>query len=51
MAIIKECGGKMLSQEKQWNLALEALTESFKAYVECGDAFKAKTILKYVIFA
>jgi len=51
MAIIKECGGKMLTQEKQWDQALEALGESFKSYVESGDSHKAKTILKYVIFA
>jgi COP9 signalosome complex subunit 2 len=51
MAIIKECGGKMLCSEKQWSRALEALGESFKSYVECGDSMKAKTILKYVIFA
>lgn len=48
-AIIKESGGKMHMSEKQWDLALDELFESFKNYQEVGNGMKAKTLLKYSI--
>lgn len=35
--------------EKQWDLALDELFESFKNYQEVGNGMKAKTLLKYSI--
>ena len=50
MGVIKENGGKMFLDEKNWQLALEDLFESFKNYQESGNS-RAKTVLKYVVLA
>lgn len=48
-AIVKECGGKMHMEQKQWSIAIEELYEAFEAYQMYGKGEKAKQILKYVI--
>ncbi|KUF93447.1 Syntaxin-31 [Phytophthora nicotianae] len=49
-AVIREEGGKMYLEEKEWMLAYNEFFESFRNYQEAGNA-RAKQCLKYVVLA
>ncbi|KTW30356.1 hypothetical protein T552_00829 [Pneumocystis carinii B80] len=50
MGIIRECGGKMHMEEKQWQKAQTDFLESFKNYDEAGSHHRIR-VLKYLILA
>ncbi|ETI54016.1 hypothetical protein F442_03100 [Phytophthora nicotianae P10297] len=50
MGVIREEGGKMYLEEKEWMLAYNEFFESFRNYQEAGNA-RAKQCLKYVVLA
>lgn len=50
MGVIRECGGKMHMNEKQWQEAQTDFFESFKNYDEAGSNHRIR-VLKYLILA
>ncbi|TDH69304.1 hypothetical protein CCR75_002543 [Bremia lactucae] len=50
MGFIREEGGKMYMEEKEWTLAYNEFFESFRNYQEAGNA-RATQCLKYVVLA
>ncbi|KAH8930154.1 PCI-domain-containing protein [Atractiella rhizophila] len=50
MGIMKECGGKMHMNEKEWSEAQEDFFEAFKSYDEAGSSQRTQ-VLKYLVLA
>ncbi|KAJ3295368.1 COP9 signalosome complex subunit 2 [Borealophlyctis nickersoniae] len=50
MGVIRECGGKMHMNEKQWDAAQTDFFEAFKNYDEAGSAQRI-ACLKYLVLA
>ncbi|CAO3689041.1 unnamed protein product [Rhizopus stolonifer] len=50
MGVIRECGGKMHMNEKQWEDAQTDFFESFKNYDEAGSTQRIQ-VLKYLVLA
>ncbi|EMR10703.1 hypothetical protein PNEG_00854 [Pneumocystis murina B123] len=50
MGVIRECGGKMHMEEKQWQKAQTDFFESFKNYDEAGSHHRIR-VLKYLVLA
>ncbi|KAG6954977.1 hypothetical protein JG688_00012106 [Phytophthora aleatoria] len=50
MGVIREEGGKMYLEEKEWMLAYNEFFESFRNYQEAGNS-RATQCLKYVVLA
>ncbi|CAI5746087.1 unnamed protein product [Peronospora destructor] len=50
MGVIREEGGKMYLEEKEWMLAYNEFFESFRNYQEAGNS-RATRCLKYVVLA
>ncbi|RLN97495.1 hypothetical protein BBJ28_00017238 [Nothophytophthora sp. Chile5] len=50
MGVIREEGGRMYLEEKEWILAYNEFFESFRNYQEAGNA-RATQVLKYVVLA
>uniref|UniRef100_K3WAZ5 PCI domain-containing protein n=1 Tax=Globisporangium ultimum (strain ATCC 200006 / CBS 805.95 / DAOM BR144) TaxID=431595 RepID=K3WAZ5_GLOUD len=50
MGVVREEGGKMYLEEKQWMLAYNEFFESFRNYQEAGNA-RATQSLKYVVLS
>lgn len=48
--VIRECGGKMHMDEKEWAKAQVDFFEAFKSYDEAGS-FNRTTVLKYLVLA
>lgn len=48
--VIRECGGKMHMDEKEWANAQVDFFEAFKSYDEAGS-FQRTTVLKYLVLA
>eukprot|EP00920_Eleutheroschizon_duboscqi_P041887 GHVT01100548.1.p1 GENE.GHVT01100548.1~~GHVT01100548.1.p1 ORF type:complete len:355 (+),score=17.00 GHVT01100548.1:993-2057(+) len=51
IAVIRESGGKMFMQEKQWGLAYTEFSKAFRSYQRIGNIRAAKTTLKYLVLA
>jgi COP9 signalosome complex subunit 2 len=50
LGVVRECGGKMHMQEKQWELAQQDFFEAFKNYDEAGSMQRIQC-LKYLVLA